>query len=322
MPTTHESLGGLVAVSGKGIKPLGYLTWFSVPDESVGLRKLKQSLAVHGLPPSLAPSDTKAINTFKRAMREQEGRHHTDAGVITETTVAQVAETPEDCVYQISRLVRDLDERVVEYPKAMRVIFDKRTEEIHFNPLGGIPRTELLPMMESIQDFYDKNGSKVTGAKVRGVVRNYLRNEPDEQRHLEGLSGENLRGKSGGIYFIPAKHVDQLQALSEALTELYEGRAYLHAVPLADGASEREIVRRHHVTNARQEMKEAMAEVKGLLSADRERAPRSDVVANQWARFRAIQRRASAYADLLKDEQEEIGEMGAILKKQLDNLIG
>lgn len=307
-------------MSGKGIKPLGYLTWFSVPDESVGLRKLKMALAAHGLPPSLAPSDTKAINTFKRAMREQEGRHVN--GSITETTVAQVKETPDDCVYQISRLVRDLDENVVEYPKAMRVIFNKRTEEIHFNLLGGVDRREVLPMMESIQDFYDKNGSKVTGAKVRGIVRNYLRSEPDEQRNQEGLSGENLRGKSGGIYFIPAKNVDQLTALSEALTELYEGRAYLHAVPLADGASEREIIRRHHVTNARQEMKEAMAEVKGLLSADRERAPRSDVVANQWARFRALQRRASQYADLLKDEQEEIGDMAEILKKQLDKLIG
>lgn len=320
MPTTHESLGGLVAVSGKGIKPLGFLTWFSVPDESVGLRKLKMALAAHGLPPSLAPHDTKAINTFKRAMREQEGRHRN--GHITETNVTQVSETPDDCVYQISRVIRDLDEQVVEFPKAMRVIFNKRTEEIHFNPLGGIPRNELLPIMETIQDFYDKNGSKVTGAKVRGVVRNYLRSEPDEQRNVEGLSGENLRGKSGGIYFLPAKHFDQIQALSEALGELYEGRAYLHAVPMADGASEREIVRRHHVANARQEMKECIAEVKGLLSADRERAPRSDVVANQWSRFRAIQRRAGSYAELLKDEQEEVQEMGAILKKQLDKLIG
>lgn len=320
MPTTPV-LHGMVAVSDdfKG-KPLGRLVWFSIPDESVGLRALKKALAVHGLPLSLAPKDTKAINTFKRAMREQEGRHHN--GVIVETTVAQVSETPEDCIYQISRLVRDLDEQVVEYPKAMRVIFDKRTEEIHFNPLGGIPRTELLPMMESITDYYEKNGSKVTGSKVRAVVRNYLRSEPDEQRNIDGLSGENLRGRSGGIYFIPAEHIDKLQAMSETLTELYEGKAYLHAVPLADSASERELVRRHHVANARQEMKEAMAEVKGLLAADRERAPRSDVVANQWSRFRAIQRRASSYAELLKDEQEEIADMGEILRKQLDKLIG
>jgi hypothetical protein len=80
-------------------------------------------------------------------------------------------------------------------------------------------------MMESIQDYYDKNASKVTGAKVRGIVRNYLKSEPDEQRrNVEGLSGENLRGKAGGIYFIPARHVDQLSALAEALPSCTSAR--------------------------------------------------------------------------------------------------
>jgi hypothetical protein len=321
MPTTPTSLTGLVATAKAGAGTLGYLTWFSVPDESVGLRKLKQVLMVHGLPPSLAPKDQKAINTFKRAMREQEGRHR-ESGVIRETTVAQVAETPEDCVYQISTLVRDLDQRVIEYPKALRVVFNKTTEDINFSPLGGVPRSEVLPMMESIQDYYDKNASKVTGAKVRGIVRNYLKSEPDEGRNVEGLSGENLRGKAGGIYFIPARHADQLSAMADALAELYVGKAYLHAVPLADNASEREIIRRHHVANTRQEMKEAMQRVKSLLSADRERAPRSDVVANEWAHFRALQRRSATYASVLKDEQDEIEDMGKLLKKQLDKLIG
>lgn len=320
MSTTATSLQGLVA-TGKATKgTLGYLTWYSIPDESVGLRRLKQVLMVQGLPPSLAPKDQKAINTFKRAMREQEGRKHENGGV-RETDVRMVEETPDDCVYQISTVVRDFKERVIDHPKALRVVFNKVTEDINFNPLKGIPRTEVIPMMEAIQDFYDKNATRVTGARVRGVVRNYLRGEPDEQREVEGLSGENLRGKAGGIYFIPARNHEALTALSDALEELYHGKAYLHAIPLADSATEREIVRRHHVANARGEMKESMARIKGLLAADRERAPRSDVVANEWANFRALQRRAAAYSSILRDEQDEIEDMATILKKQLDKLI-
>jgi hypothetical protein len=320
-PTTHNKLEGMVAVSGiKGIKLLGFLTWFSVPDEAVGLRRLKQMLAVHGLPPSLAPKDTKAINTFKRAMREQEGKHR-DNGHTVEIAVAQVVETPDDCVYQISKMVRDLDDRVVDYPKAMRVIFNKTTEDIRFNPLGGVSRAEVVEMMEAIQDFYDKNSSRVTGAKVRGIIRNYLKEEPDEQRNVEGLSGENLRGKAGGIYFVPEQHADQLRALSEMLAELYSGRGYLHAVPLADSATEREIIRRHHLANTRQEMKEAIADVKGLLSSDRQRNPRGDVIAHHWSKYHALIRRTGKYANLLKDEQDEIGDMANILKAQLDKLI-
>lgn len=319
-PTSPAPLAGLIATGKAGKGTLGYLTWFSVPDEPISLRRLKQVLMIHGLPPSLAPKDQKAINTYKRTMRAQEGRHR-ENGIVRETDVRLVVETPEDCVHQISTIARDYDERVVDHPKALRVVFNKTTEDINFNPLKGIPRSEVIPMMEAIQDFYDKNATKVTGARVRGITRNYLRGEPDESRGVEGLSGENLRGKGGGIYFIPARNVDQLTALAEALDEMYHGRAYLHAIPMADSATEREIIRRHHIANARSEMKESMARIKGLLSADRERAVRSDVVANEWAQFRALQRRAAAYSSILKDEQDEIEDMAAILKRQLDKLI-
>lgn len=320
MPTSPRSIQGVVAVSDDtNVQPLGYLIWFSVPDDAVHLRTLKKTLAVNGLPPTLAPKDTKAIHTFKRAMREQEGRKR-DNGHIIETTVALVEETMDDCVYQISRLKRDLNERVVDYPKAMRVVFNKGTEELSFNPLKGVPVLETLPMEEEITSFYEQNATKVTGARVRGVIRNFIRDEPDEARDIDGLSGENLRGKAGGIYFVPAKHAEQVKALSEFLHELYKGKGYLHAVPLADGASERDLVRRHHVANTRAEMLEAITEVKGLLAADRERAPRSDVVANQWARFKTLQRRSAEYKRILEDESEEIQDMGAILKKQLDRL--
>lgn len=324
MPTTPDSMKGMVAVSKDSKGVLGYLTWFSVPDESVSLRRLKGMLATHGLPISLAPKDTKAIHTFKRAMREQEGKHRTN-GHYTETTVDQVVETSDDCVYQISQVKRDLDDRTIDYPKAMRVIFNKQTEKISYNPLGGASRPEIMGMMEAIDAFYDKNATKVTGARVRTVVRGYLRNEPDEQRGVEGLSGENLRGKAGGIYFIPQRNAAELEALSNMLAELYaasNGTAYLHAVPMADSKTEREIIAAHHVANTRQEIKEAMAEVKGLLSSDRDRAPRSDVVANHWSRYQALLRRSAKYEAILSDEQDEIGDLANILKKQLDKLVG
>lgn len=320
MPTTPKSIQGVVAVSeDSGITPLGYLTWFSVPDESVSLRTLKKVLALNGLPTTLAPKDTKAKHVFKRAMREEEGIKKVD-GLVIETAVAQVQENREYIIYQISRLKRDLKDNVVDYPKAMRVIFNKETEDIDYNILGEVPASEVVEMQESIEDFYNRNAAKVTGARVRGIVRNYIKDEPDETRGVEGLSGENLRGRAGGIYFVPAINSGQVEALSAMLHELYKGRAYLHAVPLADGASERELIQRHHVANVRQDMVEAIAEVKGILERGRERTPRKDSVAHHWARYQATLRRVSKYRDLLEDEAQEIQDMGAILKRQLDKL--
>lgn len=317
--TTPRSLKGAIAVSlDSDVKPLGYLTWFSVPDEQVSLRTLKMRWGVAGLPVEMLPKDTKAIHAFKRAMREQEGRKKN--GVVTETTVAMVTETPDDCVYQISRLVRDFDEKIIDYPKAARVIFNKITEELHFKPLGGVPRAELLPMFDEIEASFEQGASKVTGAKVRTLVRNYLRDTPDEATNRFGLGGENMRGKAGGIYFVPSRHRDQLDALASCLDELYKGRAYLHYVPMADGAGEREIVRRHHVANAKQEMRDAIAEAKALLSGDRDRAVRSDAVKNQWARLRRLERQAADYKSILEDEEDELADMQNILRRQLQRL--
>lgn len=323
-PTTPSSMQGLVAISADrkdltGV--IGFLTWFSIPDESVKLGRLRKALGVHGLPMELAPKDTKAINTFKRAMREQDGRHR-ENGRIRENVVRPVTESGTECVYQVSSTVRDLEERVIDFPKALRVIFDKRTEVLRFNPLGGVKRGEALDVFNAIQDFYEANTKSVTGAKVRGIVRNYLKDQPDDEREIHGLSGENLRGKAGGIYFIPARHRDQLDAVAEMLDDLYGGRAYLHYAPMADGASEREIIRRHHIANTRKEIQEAIVTTKALLSDDRERAVRSDVAAHHWANFRQLQRRSREYANLLQDEEEEIGSMARILEKQLDKLLG
>ena len=177
-------------------------------------------------------------------------------------------------------------------------------------------------MVLQIQDWYDANTTSVTGAKVRGIVRGYLRNQPDDEREIFGLSGENLRGKGGGIYFIPAKHRDELDSLAAMLDELYsDHRAYLHYVPMADGASERDIIRRHHIANTRSEMAEAIAATKALIQAERDRGLRSNVVAHHRANFRQLERRTREYAAILQDEHDEINMMARVLSKQLDKLL-
>jgi hypothetical protein len=320
--TALPALKDLMAVGETGgqLKAAGFLTWFSVPDEPVALRSLKKQLTLHGLPPTLAPKDTKAVNTFKRAMAAQDGKHR-ENGHYRENVVKMVTETPENVVYQVSSTVRNLEEQVIEYPKGMRVIFTKRDEEIHFNVLGGIPRSDLLPIIDAIEAFYEGNMSKITGAKVRTVVRNYLRSTPDEERGVEGLNGENLRGRAGGIYFVPARYRDSLEAMAEMLEELYHGKAYLHMVPLADTASSREIIRRHHTANALEELKEAIKEVSALTGADRERSARSDAIANKFAQYHAIQRRVAEYAGILDEDIEEAAILSESLKKKLDRLM-
>jgi hypothetical protein len=313
----------MVAVSkDSGITPLGYVVWFSVPDEDVPLRKLRSTWGIAGLEMDCVPTDQKAVNAFKRAVRDQEKRVVNEAdGTVTETDVRDVLENSDEVIYQVSRVVRDLHERVVQYPKALRVYFNKETLDIQMRPLGDLPRRDVLPIMEEIQDAYDANAKTVTGAKVRSLVRSYLRSDRDEGARQYGLSGENLRGKAGGVYFVLARFASELERLGEFLDNVYpDHRAYLYTVPMADGASEREMIRRAHAQNAVAEMEAAMAEAAALIRGDRERAVRENVLKHHWGRLEQAKRRAAMYADALKEEQESVTTHLDLLNRQLRKL--
>lgn len=312
------------------VKPLGFITWFTVPDEPVKLNKLKKQWILAGLDPRVLPGDPKAKDTFKRAMREQETRERyfdnaARQWYVTETTVKDVVETPEECVYQINRVVRDTGEKVVEFPKAMLVIFNKATLEIKFKKLGDISRAELLPMMEAITAYYEANAKTITGGQLRTVVRRYIADDFDEQSNTVGLSGENMRGKAGGVYLVLAKYHGDLKALARFLSEIHDNnRAYLYNVPLADGASERELVRRHHTANTVKEIQSEIHAVRELLKGRDEpdrRAVRSNVIEHHMTKLQMLRRRAAQYTEVLKEEQEDIESMAEMLGKQLRALI-
>jgi hypothetical protein len=319
---TPQRLQGMVAV-GKGSKAklLGYIAWFSIPQDPIKISTLRKAWVVAGLDPTPLPRDQRAADVFKRAMREQEGKVTNDDRTITQTDVVDVMQTESEIVYQISRVVRDFDEKVVDYPKALRAIFNKEHETISFNPLGQVSRADVLPMMNQIQDYYDQNAKTVTGNKVRGIVRNYIQTDADEQSGKVGLSGENMRGQAGGVYFVLERYADELEGLSQALGELYSGaRAYLYSVPLADGATERELIRRHHIASALDDAKKEMADVAQILRDDRLVSVRGDVRQYHWGKLQGLKRRVAMYSQALKVEQEDVSDAMTMLERQLNKL--
>jgi hypothetical protein len=328
MPTTtatQESLTGDMVAVGKDskVKPLGFITWFSIPDKPVNLKVLKKHWLMAGLDPKVLPPDPRALFLFKRAVRGQEGRVRHADGSITETDVVRIIENADFCIYQITRVVRDEDRREVDYPKAMRVTYNKRAGEIEFNKLGETKRVDLRPMMEEIQDFVEQNTKTVNGRKVRTMVRDFLKDGNDERSGKVGLSGENMRGKAGGVYFVGARYKEELDGLAVALEGLYadDGQTYgLYTVPLADGKSEREMIRAHHVANTVKETQEAMTFVAKLLREDRTSTVRVDVSAHWYRKLQALKRRNAEYNALLKDEQEEVNDITSMLERQLSKL--
>lgn len=325
MPTanrTPQRLQGMVAV-GKGSKAklLGYIAWFSIPQDPVKISTLRKEWVIAGLDPSPLPRDQRAADVFRRAMREQEGRVTNPDRTVTQTDVVDVLQNEQEIVYQISRVVRDIDDKVVDYPKALRVIFNKDHDTIAFRPLGEVPRADVLPMMSEIQDYFDSNAKTVTGNKVRAVVRNYIQADSDEQSERVGLSGENMRGQAGGVYFVLERYSTELEGIAQALENLYpDGRAYLYSVPLADGATERELVRRHHTASAMADAKKAIADVSEILREDRKISVRDDVRRHHWGKLQGMRRRVAMYGQALKNDEAEVQDVMQMLERQLNKL--
>jgi hypothetical protein len=333
MPTATQTpprLKGMVAVSkNSGVKPLGYIVWFSIPDEDIKVSRLRRQWVVKGgLDPRPLPPSQKSVNAFKRAVRAQEGTSTNEKdGTKTETDVREILENGELVEYQISRVTRDLGEHRIVYQAAIRVWFTKATEEIDMRPLGDVPTREAFAIMDAIKAAYDAASETVPGSKVRTIVRHVLKDEPDD--NPVGLSGENLRGKAGGIYFVLARHQYDLERLSTVLWGLFpgpSGRAYLHMVPLADGASERELIRTHHAMNSIGEIDEAMFDLAKLLREDegskaagtgRKRAVRDNVLKHHTDRVEKLGLRLTRYADALDGEVSDVQKRFGALQKQM-----
>jgi hypothetical protein len=158
------------------------------------------------------------------------------------------------------------------------------------------------------------------------MVRHYIKDEDDEGAGQVGLSGENMKGnskKGNGIYFVLAKYKDQLDSLREMLDELYpDSRAFLTYLPMADGASEREMIRRQHALNLLADMEDAMGDAASLLREDRDREVRSNIKSHHWNRLQQLRRRAADYATALQGEQEELTAHLDVLHRQLKKLTG
>jgi len=345
--TTPDLLKGMVAVSKDSkVKPLGYIVWSSVPMEDVSLSRVVRRWAMAGLDPQPLPRDPRAVDAFKRAVRDEEkaGTYvDQDTGTRVETDVRLVLENGEDVIYQVTRVERDTKDERVLYSGAVKVWFSKASETVGFKPMEGQSRKDVLAIMDSIQTRIDANAKRITGAKVREMVRDYITNVHDEGRVDEktgktygqqvGLSGTGIGGPRQSIYFVLERHRKTLNALAEFLNGLYkpEGRAFLYYAPMADGASEQELIRRQFMGGIMAELEEEIAVVADLLKPvnphdtsgeTRKRGVREDVIKYHYSKLDQLKRKLAEYEGALKGEFSNVETHMEVLNRQLRKLLG
>lgn len=289
---------------------LGFYALFYIPDQPISASKLRKLWLAEGLDENLVPRNRRAVNAFQVACRSVETRRHSNgSNVQAEVKVDEVDETSEYCIYQITRMVRDRDNRVIDHPKAMRVTFDKGTEAIKFENLDRSTAQALGTLKDDITEHFEKNAKKLPGSKVRAAIRAIL----------DKMGATNVRRKSGGVYFCPKEGHGTLESLQAVLDGLYDGVAELHLIACANAEGERKMIEKHFTVNVKDEFNELMADVATRLREGT--GIRADRLKNIVNRRREIEGHAERYRTLLDSNLGDVEESGRLLDEQIEELV-
>lgn len=304
------TLQKMLAVEGGALKKdmlAGTITFSTVPDRPVSATKLLRLAQSEGLDTNRIPREQSTTHAFQRAVRSVETRRRNGANTDAEVKVDEVADNPTECVYQVTRLLRDREDRVIEFPPGMRVVFAKDTETISFDPFRAEHYDAVKHLTNDIQHAYDEGANKVTGYKVRELLRGFM----------QDFHATPLR-RTGSVYFVPIEAADTLEALARVLDKLYGPDAELVMIPVADSKGTRELVEKHHVFHVNALADEMVAEVTNYIKKGR---IRPDKMGNIVAQRKQMGAYRASYEDIIGNQQREVTEKLSILDEQLEKLM-
>lgn len=286
---------------------LGFYALSQVPNAPVSASKLRRLWMAEGLEEKLVPKKRAAVDNFMAACRSVETRRTADSDRTYEIKVDRVLEAPEECVYQITKMVRDRDARLIEHPKAIRMVY--HDGKITAEPLDKKLAKELEQLSIAIQQEFDEFSTKVPGAKVRSAIR----------ATLAEYNATPIQNK--GVFFVPKAGKSALESIQNVLTGLYgkEGIAELHLIPCANDEGERKMIARHFQAHVLDEIDQLQAEISQRLKDDS--GVRSDRQASMVATRKKLEEAVARYRDMLDTKLLVVDEKLDILDKGLEELL-
>lgn len=308
MAAARKRLGNVKAVGDvDGLPEIGKLVTYSMTDDPRSGTKLVRTWAKHGLDVNDLPDQRQGFHIFQSACRSVETRRKNGKGV--EVKVDEVMHDANECVYQITHMVRDVGERTIEHPKAMTVAFDKALDSITVRELEDYDT--LRGLEERIREHYAKNAKSIPGQKIRNAVRDTLLK----------IGAQNMRRKAGGLYFVPAQYrvagangraelkptAPILEGLQGVLEDLYGERGDFWTIPLIRDDAAEKMIAKHFAINVQEKSRDLMEKaLQRVRQGKGERGVRSDLLANLYNERRRIVGAVAQFEEIVSLEKDTI----------------
>lgn len=305
---------GVVAVAANesdSLDFLGFGVTFTLPDEERPVTDFLRAWEVNGLDVGDLPEAREPVNVFQSACASV--RHRTRAGRRIEITANEIRNDARGCSYQIDRKVWRPDDDAIEYERGMRAVFDKRTQDITFDSLDVFD-ADMALLQNSILRHWQANQRTIRGPKVRNAVRD----------QLIRMGGQNLRRKSGGLYFVPAQFagvdnepllgvydddglpIDGANGLMGVLRDMYGERGDFYTWGYANNAGVRQMVRKHFVINAAEKAEELAVKAIERVRQGKGRGVRPEMVTNLLNERRRLASAVGEFRDIVALEQGDL----------------
>lgn len=340
MATATQNLVGVDASIVPVEEWVGSYFWYSIPKDSIALTRARKAFKDAGLDPAMLPTERRGEHVAMDACSSVQGVRSN--GHREEIHADKVVRDGHFLIYQITRHVWDEQNRLIEHPKALRVLYDFESESLSFEALGGASIDEVAHLRDEIQTYYDKHGSRLSGHNFRTILRHYV----------EAAGAENMRGQSGGIYFLPQtnrlsdmqdpksgeyyhklrgfhgpviKGDEFIAQVKAALTAIYGRAPEWHRIPCINDEEQREFLKRKFLENCAEDLKtyrdECLELVKSKKEGQRIRGFRSDKRDGMIRRRVEMDERRKKFAEILGETLEELDRDMSLADKALAKFI-
>jgi hypothetical protein len=283
---------------------LGVLMWYSVPEQHTDHARLRSAWLAEKLPPETVPDPPKPVSVFMRACRSIETRRGEQD---YEIKVDQVV-NGERCVYQVTRMDRDRDNELIEHRREATIAFDRGRELLTYTSERNEP--EMAETLKLVEERFNATRDAVPASEVRAMVRDVL-----------GKSGAlNVRGKAGGIYFVPIDEAPRIEALHAALGAIFpDVGPSISMVAIPDNRAMKDMIRDSHEAQVQGDLLELMSEIREKV---REGNGVHPSMVKRWIRTRKEMADSVArYKAILSGESELADTKLELLDTQLKRLL-
>lgn len=287
---------------------LGQIVAFTITDADVNFEQMRADLTARNLRDVCLRTRIRHIDAFKKASNDitvKFTRHDDHQHSLQVRQVGQDAQEShrhivfERASYRVGQR-RRIDHRTIwrlMYDRGIRQADGTITDDSIYTEQQIVADLHLAAEEQQwLRDMIGPDGEKLRERFVHYCthldshgVRTFVR------QYLYLLGAINVKGNSGGLYFVPQKHAAELRDLTSFVKSL---GSQMHLIPLLDIVDQREMLAEAFVVDTMDELRALSIEM-GKILEHKSRTITEDTYESYVSKAAALMTKASEYETLL-----------------------